>query len=74
MTGGICPLTACAEGLLNGSCGGYRDGKCEVDPTRDCTWILIYQKLKKIGRLEQLYALQPLKDYSKMGQPRSITR
>jgi ferredoxin len=73
-TGGICPIARCPKGLVNGPCGGYRDGKCEVDPTRDCAWVLIYQKLKGMGRLDELYALQPLKDYSKMGHPRSITR
>ena len=72
-TGGICPIARCPKGLVNGPCGGYRDGKCEVDPTRDCAWVLIYERLKKMGRLDELYALQPLKDYFKMGHPRSVT-
>ncbi|MBN2185883.1 MAG: methylenetetrahydrofolate reductase C-terminal domain-containing protein [Dehalococcoidia bacterium] len=72
-TGGICPIARCSKGLVNGPCGGYRDGKCEVDPTRDCAWVLIYERLKKMGRLDELCILQPLKDYSKMSHPRSIT-
>lgn len=72
-TAGICPLTACPKGLINGPCGGYRDGKCEVDPKRDCAWVQIYQRLKKMGRLDELYARQPLKDYAKMAHPRRIT-
>lgn len=72
-TGGICPITRCSKGLVNGPCGGYRDGKCEVDPTRDCAWIQIYERLKKVGRLDMLYIPQPLKDHSKMGHPRSLT-
>jgi len=72
-TGGICPITRCSKGLVNGPCGGYRDGKCEVDPTRDCAWIQIYERLKKVGRLDMLYIPQPLKDHSKTGHPRSIT-
>ncbi|MAF85454.1 MAG: hypothetical protein CL875_03080 [Dehalococcoidales bacterium] len=36
LTGGICPVARCAKGLLNGSCGGSENGKCEVDPERDC--------------------------------------
>ena len=47
-TGGICPVTMCAKGLLNGACGGARDGKCEVDPENDCAWVLIYNRLKSI--------------------------
>jgi hypothetical protein len=55
LTGGICPLTACAKGLLNGPCGGARDGRCEVEPNvRPCGWILIYDRLKELGRLDRL--------------------
>ena len=53
-TGGICPVTRCAKGLLNGPCGGYNDGKCEVDPDQDCAWVLIYERLKAQGRLDLL--------------------
>ena len=49
-TGGICPLTSCAKGLLNGPCGGAKDGKCEVNPEQDCGWELIYKRLKAIGK------------------------
>jgi electron transport complex protein RnfC len=52
-TGGICPLTACAKGLLNGPCGGAKNGKCEVSPEMDCGWELIYKKLKGL-KLENL--------------------
>lgn len=45
-TGGICPITACAKGLLNGPCGGAKNGKCEVDAEMDCGWELIYKRLK----------------------------
>ncbi|MDX9703856.1 MAG: methylenetetrahydrofolate reductase C-terminal domain-containing protein [Candidatus Auribacterota bacterium] len=53
-TGGICPVTRCAKGLLNGPCGGPVDGKCEVNPDNDCAWILIYKRLKACGRLDKL--------------------
>src|SRR4030042_2185920 len=52
MTGGLCPLTLCSKGLLNGPCGGAKNGKCEVDRERDCGWQLIYDRLKNIGKLE----------------------
>ena len=53
-TGGICPLTACPKGLLNGPCGGAKNGKCEVSSTKDCAWEAIYERLRKQGRLENL--------------------
>jgi ferredoxin len=49
-TGGICPVSRCAKGLVNGPCGGVIDGKCETDTTRDCAWVLILDKLKKSGK------------------------
>jgi ferredoxin len=52
-TGGICPVTVCAKGILNGPCGGTDHGKCEVDKEKDCAWTLIYQRLDKMGKLEQ---------------------
>lgn len=45
-TQGICPKTRCAKGLVNGPCGGFVDGKCETDQTKDCAWVLIYEKMK----------------------------
>lgn len=52
LTGGICPVTACHKGLLNGPCGGTNNGKCEIDSDKDCAWTLIYNKLKEQGRLD----------------------
>ena len=54
LTGGICPITACSKSLINGQCGGAKNGKCEVDPNMDCGWERIYQKLKKLGRLDAM--------------------
>jgi len=65
-TGGICPITSCAKELLNGPCGGARDGKCEVDSERDCGWLKIYEHLKKVGRLENLKEIHSPRDHSKM--------
>ena len=65
-TGGICPLTACTKGLINGQCGGASKGKCELDPKRDCGWELIYQRLKDLNQLDKLRRFIPPKDYSKM--------
>ncbi|RLF23725.1 MAG: hypothetical protein DRN15_05265 [Thermoprotei archaeon] len=62
-TGGICPVTRCAKGLLNGPCGGMREGKCEVDPERDCAWVLIYERLKAQGRLDLFIKFRPPRDH-----------
>jgi len=53
-TGGICPVTVCAKGILNGPCGGTDHGKCEVDKEKDCAWTLIYQRLDKMGKLDNI--------------------
>ncbi|MFC1623742.1 methylenetetrahydrofolate reductase C-terminal domain-containing protein [Candidatus Omnitrophota bacterium] len=72
ITGGICPVTVCAKGLLNGPCGGSDKGKCEVDKEKDCAWILIYNRLKELNELQNLKNLKPAKDYSKRNKPRNI--
>ena len=67
ITGGICPIVDCSKSLVNGQCGGAKNGKCEVDPNKDCAWEKINQKLEKQGRIEEFLA-QPvqLRDYSKV--------
>jgi len=72
-TGGICPMTICPKNLLNGPCGGTNGGKCEVDGEKDCAWTLIYNKMKKIGRLDYIRKIQPPKDYSAMTKPGKYT-
>ncbi len=64
LTGGICPLTACSKSLVNGQCGGAKNGKCEVDPNMECGWERIYQKLKKIGRLDVLKCPVQIRNYA----------
>ena len=64
LTGGICPITACSKSLVNGQCGGAKDGKCEVDPNMECGWERIYQKLKKIGRLDALKCPVQVRNYA----------
>jgi electron transport complex protein RnfC len=47
MTGGICPIVDCSKSLVNGQCGGAKNGKCEVSPDKDCAWENIQQRLAK---------------------------
>ncbi len=74
LTAGVCPLTACSKGLVNGPCGGARDGRCEVEPeVRPCGWHLIYKRLKQQGRLDVLKKSPPqFKDFSKMQPPKRV--
>jgi len=71
-TGGLCPLTLCAKGLLNGPCGGATDGKCEISPDRDCGWHLIFERLSAMGRLDLMRQYQQPKDWSRSANPRSL--
>lgn len=63
-TGGICPYANCPKSLVNGACGGSDKGKCETDPEKDCVWTLIYERLKSIGRLDNLRKLYSPRDYN----------
>ena len=60
---GICPITRCPKSILNGPCGGSQGGKCETDPNRDCAWALIYDRLMKQGKLDNIIKVAPPKDY-----------
>jgi hypothetical protein len=66
-TGGICPVTSCHKGLVNGPCGGTNNGKCEIDSLKDCVWTLIYNRLKELGRLDSMRKLQPPRNH--LGEP-----
>lgn len=75
-TGGVCPVARCAKNLMNGPCGGSQNGKCEVDAELDCAWQLIYDRLSRLGQLENMTRVRLPKDWSKDydGGPRKIVR
>lgn len=62
-TGGICPIARCAKKLLNGPCGGSANGVCEVDKDIPCVWQLIYDRLVKIDKLDNLTVVREPKDW-----------
>ena len=64
MTGGICPIVDCSKSLINGQCGGCKDGKCEVDPDMECGWERIYRRLAQIGRLDVLKCPTQVRNYA----------
>jgi len=72
ITAGICPITLCPKGLLNGPCGGMDKGKCEVDKERDCAWVLIYKELEKRKKLDALKRIQKPKDFKKSTKPQKL--
>jgi hypothetical protein len=75
-TAGICPITRCAKGLLNGPCGGSVAGLCEISADIPCAWQLIHDRLASQGLLGRLDELPPLRDWSTShsGGPRRIVR
>ena len=67
ITGGICPIVDCSKSLINGQCGGAKNGKCEVSPDKDCAWQKIQERLEKQGRIGELTAQSvQVRDYSKV--------
>lgn len=65
-TGGVCPITRCSKGLLNGPCGGQVNGNCEVGGYEEkCAWIEIYDRLKEQNRMDLFMKFRPPRDYSK---------
>jgi len=74
--GGICPFTRCAKKLLNGPCGGSRQGRCEVHPDTDCAWHLIIERLNALGQMDRLKTYVPPKSWNRSlaGGPRKLIR
>ena len=64
ITGGICPITACSKSLVNGQCGGSKNGNCEVDPDMECGWERIYRRLAQLGRLDVLKCPVQVRNYA----------
>lgn len=72
VTGAVCPVTMCPKGLLNGPCSGMIEGMCEVDENRPCAWALIYERLEKTGRLDQIRQILPPQKYNLATNPASM--
>ncbi|MFZ5907130.1 MAG: methylenetetrahydrofolate reductase C-terminal domain-containing protein [Nitrospirota bacterium] len=69
LTGGICPVTTCPKGILNGPCGGNKKGMCEVSPDLPCAWVRIYEHLKALGRLDLMKRELGAKDWARKQRP-----
>jgi methylenetetrahydrofolate reductase (NADPH) len=50
----LCPQSGCAKYMLNGPCGGSRDGWCEVYPGKKrCIYVKTYERLAAAGHPEK---------------------
>ena len=63
----VCPMT-CPKGLRNGLCGGATPEACEVDPSRPCTWYVIYNRAERMGRLDKLLEINAPIEGSRAGR------
>ncbi|MFQ5771944.1 MAG: methylenetetrahydrofolate reductase C-terminal domain-containing protein, partial [bacterium] len=43
--------------------GGSSEGICEVDKDTDCVWQLIYDRLKRLNKLDNLLAVRQPRDW-----------
>jgi hypothetical protein len=73
-TAAICPVTLCPKGLMNGPCGGYEDGKCEVDREKDCAWVAIYERMEVLKQRERFTVIHEPKDWREDGHPGLVNK
>lgn len=71
-TGGICPITRCTKGILNGPCAGVKNGKCEANSEMDCAWVQIYERLERLQQLEKIRRYYPLRNFRAIPRPKRI--
>ena len=72
-TAGICPITRCTKGILNGPCAGPKNGKCEANKDMDCAWVLIYKRLGRLQQLEKMRRYYPPRNFRTVPRPKRIT-
>ena len=71
-TAGICPITRCTKGILNGPCAGTKNGKCEANKDMDCAWVLIYRRLERLQQLERMRRYYPPRNFRAIPRPKRI--
>ncbi len=71
-TAGICPITRCTKGILNGPCAGTKNGRCEVSKEMDCAWVLIYQRLENMRQLETMRRYYPPRNFRAIPRPKRV--
>jgi hypothetical protein len=48
------------------------DGNCEVDSTKRCAWVTIYERLERQGRVERLDREAVARDFGYKRHPHSL--
>jgi ferredoxin len=71
-TGGVCPITRCTKGILNGPCAGVKYGKCEANKDMDCAWVLIYERLERLQQLPKMRRYYPPRNFRAIARPKRI--
>lgn len=72
VTAGICPITRCTKGILNGPCAGTKNGKCEANKEADCAWVLIYKRLERLEQLDKMRRYYPPRNFRTIARPKRI--
>jgi ferredoxin len=70
--GGPCPVSRCPKIMLNGPCGGAKNGKCEINSNIDCIWDTIFRYFKNKKQLNLLKDIMKPKDWSKSNEMRRV--
>ena len=73
-TAGICPITRCTKGILNGPCAGTKNGKCEASKDMECAWILIYKRLERLQQLEKMRRYYPPRNFRAVPRPKRLVK
>lgn len=53
-TGGVCTVTLCPKGLLNGPCEGHSGNNCEVYEESTCVFVKSYENMSKFLEEENI--------------------
>ncbi|MFZ5764862.1 MAG: methylenetetrahydrofolate reductase C-terminal domain-containing protein [Thermodesulfobacteriota bacterium] len=61
----LCPQSGCAKYLLNGPCGGSRDGWCEVYPgEKKCLYVRVYERNPATAGIDDgLFPFEPPRNW-----------
>ncbi len=64
VSGGVCTITLCPKGLLNGPCEGHDGIKCEVNEDSTCVFMTSYANMSRFSEEENIGRILSPRDYS----------